>query len=84
MNQDLPFEVAANRNDISRLAFQFWEQARCPEGRDLEFWLRAETQLLAPQRSEAVKVKPVAAKPSSGKESLRVHSNTARQPVTRF
>jgi hypothetical protein len=44
-----------------------WENAGCPEGRDLEFWLKAETHALAPQRAEAVKVETVAAKPSFGK-----------------
>ena len=70
MNQDCASEVGANGDGISCLAFQLWEKAGCPEGRDLEFWMGAETYLLAPQTREAVKVETVAAKPSSGKKVL--------------
>jgi hypothetical protein len=84
MNQNCPSEVAATRNEISRLAFQLWEKAGCPEGRDLEFWLGAEAQLLAPQRPEALKVETVAAKPSSANRVPPVQFNTARRPVWRF
>jgi hypothetical protein len=84
MNQHCPSAVAANRSEISCLAFQLWEKAGCPEGRDLEFWLGAETQLLAAQKPGAVKVETVAAKPSPAKRVLRVESSTARQPVPRF
>ncbi len=45
-------ELAANGDGISCLAFQLWEEAGCPEGRDLEFWMGAEMRLLAPQRHE--------------------------------
>ncbi len=70
MTQNCIFEVAANREGISCLAFQLWEKAGCPEGRDLEFWLGAEKSLLAPHRPEAVNVETVAAKPSAGKSVL--------------
>ena len=70
MNQNCVFEVAANRDGISCLAFQLWEKAGRPEGRDLEFWLGAETHLLAPRRPGAVKVETVLVKPSSGKAVL--------------
>ena len=43
MNQSRVSEVAANGDEISCLAFRLWEKAGCPEGRDLEFWLGAET-----------------------------------------
>jgi hypothetical protein len=66
MNQNSPSEVAANHSEISCLAFKLWEKAGTPEGRDLEFWLAAETKILAPQRPEPVKAGTVAAKPSSG------------------
>jgi hypothetical protein len=38
-------KVDANGDGVSCLAFQLWEEAGCPEGRDLEFWLRAETSM---------------------------------------
>jgi hypothetical protein len=31
--------------EIARLAFSYWEKAGRPRGRDLEFWLQAESQL---------------------------------------
>lgn len=34
-----------NQETIACLARQLWEQAGCPSGRDLEFWLAAERQL---------------------------------------
>jgi hypothetical protein len=67
MNQNCVSGVAANGDGISCLAFQLWEEAGCPEGRYLEFWMGAETRLLAPQRPGAIKAATVAAKPSSGK-----------------
>ena len=84
MNHNCPSEVAANRNEISCLAFQLWENAGRPEGRDLEFWLGAETQLLASRRPEALKVETGAAKPSSANRVPPVQFNTARRPVRRF
>jgi hypothetical protein len=41
MNQEVS-KVDARGDGISCLAFQLWEKAGCPEGRDLEFWLGAE------------------------------------------
>ena len=43
MNQLCASGVAATPDETSCLAFQLWEKAGCPEGRDLEFWLGAET-----------------------------------------
>jgi hypothetical protein len=68
MNQNCVSDVAASRDGISCLAFQLWEKAGCPPGRDLEFWLGAETHLLAHQKPVAVKAVTVATKPSSGKK----------------
>ena len=70
MNHNCVSEVAANRNEISCLAFQLWDKAGRPEGRDLEFWLGAEAQFLTLVRPEVVKVETVAAQPSSGKRVL--------------
>ena len=70
MDENSVSEVASNGDGISCLAFQLWEKAGRPEGRDLEFWLGAETHLLALQKPEAVKVEAVVAKPSTGKRVL--------------
>ena len=70
MNQNFPPEIAKDQNEISRLACQLWEKAGSPEGRDLEFWLAAETQLVTLQSPEAAKVETVVAKPSFGSRRL--------------
>jgi hypothetical protein len=70
MNQNCVSGVAANRDRISCLAFQFWEEAGRPEGRDLEFWLGAETHIHTLQAPETVTVETVVAKPSSRKGVL--------------
>jgi hypothetical protein len=71
MDENRVSEATANGDGISCLAYQLWEEAGCPEGRDLEFWMGAETRLLATKRPEAVKLAIVAAKASSGKTVLR-------------
>jgi hypothetical protein len=76
MNQNCVSEVAAVQSEISSLAFQLWKRAGCPEGRDLEFWLTAETGRLAPRKPEAIEMQPVAAK-SAAKRASRVRSNKA-------
>jgi hypothetical protein len=43
MNPTCVPAAEANGDGISCLAFQLWEKAGCPEGRDLEFWLGTET-----------------------------------------
>ena len=49
MNQPCAPAVATNGDGISCLAFQLWEKAGCPEGRDLEFWLEGETHSAKPE-----------------------------------
>ncbi|HZR16990.1 MAG TPA: DUF2934 domain-containing protein [Verrucomicrobiae bacterium] len=62
--------VAGNEASVSRLAYQLWENAGRPAGRDLEFWLAAEAQVrtLAMSRHNPVapqsKIAEVADKPS--------------------
>ena len=70
MNQNSVAEVVVNQNGIACLAFQLWEKAGRPERRDLEFWLAAEKQLLAPQNPKAVNGGNVVAKPFSGPRVL--------------
>lgn len=36
--------------EIGLLAYFLWEAAGCPAGRDLDFWLQAEQQLLGPHK----------------------------------
>ena len=39
--------VSADESNVSRIAYQLWESAGRPAGRDLEFWLAAEAQVRA-------------------------------------
>lgn len=53
-----------DHEEIQQLAFQLWERAHSPPGRDLDFWLAAEHQLRAMHEardllaSKAGKVEP--------------------------
>lgn len=38
----------SNHDEIRELAFLLWEQAGCPAGRDREFWIKAEEQIVMP------------------------------------
>jgi hypothetical protein len=45
MNRRKVFKI--NQEDINRLAFMNWEKDGCPQGRDVDYWLEAESQLKA-------------------------------------
>jgi hypothetical protein len=47
MNKMIKQSVAAKETSVSRLAYQLWETAGRPAGRDLEFWLAAEAKVRA-------------------------------------
>jgi len=53
MNKTIEKSVAVNEASIGRLAYQLWEKASRPAGRDLEFWLAAEEQLRAAEKPAA-------------------------------
>lgn len=36
-----------NQSEIARLAYLNWQKDGCPAGRDLDYWLEAESQLKA-------------------------------------
>jgi Protein of unknown function (DUF2934) len=42
--------AASLRDETHRRAHELWQEAGRPEGRDLEFWLRAEWELLSSRR----------------------------------
>ena len=33
--------------EIAKLAYSYWEADGCPEGSDMRYWLRAESEVLA-------------------------------------
>jgi len=52
MNSMPPHHPEHRYEEISLLAYHLWQQAQCPPGEDLKFWLQAEQQLfgkLAPE-----------------------------------
>ncbi|HTL19005.1 MAG TPA: DUF2934 domain-containing protein [Patescibacteria group bacterium] len=47
MNKNMEKSVTENQASVSRIAYELWENAGRPVGRDLEFWLAAEAKLRA-------------------------------------
>ena len=45
MNKTIETTMKSDEATVSRLAYELWENAGRPSGRDLEFWLSAEAQL---------------------------------------
>jgi hypothetical protein len=45
MNNTIEKTVTNDETSVSRLAYQLWENAGRPLGRDLEFWLAAEVKV---------------------------------------
>lgn len=45
MNKSIEKAAASDEASVSRLAYQLWENAGRPAGRDLEFWLAAEAKV---------------------------------------
>ena len=53
LRQVLRQRLAAQSNEeIKARARELWEQNGCPAGRDLEFWLQAESEIKARERQE--------------------------------
>lgn len=42
--QTSPLSLAG---EIAKLAYSYWEADGCPEGSDMRYWLRAESEVLA-------------------------------------
>lgn len=87
--------VRITESEIGVAAYQMWEKAGHPPGRDLQFWLDAEKQLRAAAQvacvTPAAPRLPVAmdnhgaAKAASGRlGSSRPNSASAQQKVRRF
>jgi hypothetical protein len=48
---ELPVPIELDRSTIERRAWEIWQSEGCPNGRELEHWLRAEQEILARQSS---------------------------------
>lgn len=60
--------MSADNDKIAKLAYQIWDQEGRPEGRDMEHWLRAESDAAAKPKAVANKAKAAsAAKPKAAK-----------------
>ena len=68
-----------SHEENQRLAYQLWEEASCPSGQALDFWLKAEEQLLAasqPQQGRASMT------PGNGKSNgARANPKTAKRAM---
>ena len=47
MNHKTQQETTVSHDQIAQLARQTWSDEGCQEGRDVEYWLRAEQELMA-------------------------------------
>ncbi len=61
-----PNQPRINRDEIADRAYKLWCGADRPMGRDLEFWLKAEAQLLAVGRGRSPELG--AARPNEGQK----------------
>jgi hypothetical protein len=67
-------ETPAARDDIARLAQQIWEREGRQAGRDLEYWLQAERELLGRRNlTSATRPRP--------RTAATVPSQGARKPI---
>ena len=67
-------ETSANRAEIARLAQQIWEREGRQAGRDLEYWLQAERELLGRRNLAS----PTLPRPGT---VVTVPSQRARKPI---
>ena len=59
-------------NHVANRAYQFWEQAGRPHGRDLEFWVQAEAEVhAAPARGKAALGSAAACQPLQAAQPTR-------------
>ena len=62
----IPRHRAEHRyEEISLLAYHLWQQAHCPPGEDLKFWLQAEEQLFGKRERQAAAKAKAAGTPKS-------------------
>ncbi len=76
--------ATVDQGAIAQTAKGLWEKAGCPSGRDLEFWLSAESQLRGatqakPQTSAANQGKPAM---GSGWVSPTIKKEQEREPAS--
>ena len=94
MNKQVVSETSISRDQIALMAYEVWNKAGRPQGRDWEFWFEAERQLLASTKpastapaATTVKASPAPATtrettvpPVARMEPARVQSTPAQTP----
>jgi hypothetical protein len=70
--------VPNNHNEIASLAYQLWEQHGRPHGRDQEFWLQAEAQLLTGKPSSAATTAKRDTARATPAKAVTTQSNSSR------
>ena len=81
----MPNHRAENRyEETSLLAYHLWQQAACPPGEDLKFWLQAEEQLFGKRERLAASKAKVAVAPKTltkpaGNGSTKSQPKSAKQ-----
>jgi hypothetical protein len=78
MQNTIELSTEVKESEIRLAAYQMWDKAGRPAGRDLQFWLDAEAQLRA--ATKAASAKPVAPLSAKAPDSNGVHK-AARVPV---
>ena len=74
MRTESEHEMPTNRDDIARLAQQIWEREGRQAGRDLEYWLQAERELLGRRNLTS----PARSRPRT---AVTVPSQGERKPI---
>jgi hypothetical protein len=88
MNTTIEQSTKLDQAAISRIAYELWEKAGRPAGKDQQFWFEAEQQMKAAQAVPAIPVKlpPAAVKDSSPARPTklsRLSSNRRSGQLTR-
>jgi hypothetical protein len=81
MKKTMEQAVAMDEANVSRVAYQLWENAGRPAGRDLEFWLEAEARVRATSERASVAQKAEVAPVVAVAEKAPRASRPARNGV---
>ncbi len=84
MKIDIQEEIKVTHEEIARYAYLLWEEDGCPEGRDIDYWVKAETLLYqgASAEKEKAPVATAAAKPRVSKATTRSKAKSTPAETT--
>ena len=81
MTNNIKHSTSLNDSEVRVAAYQMWEEAGQPAGRDLQFWLNAEAQLRT--AAKVGPVKPAAHLSASTNNTADKSANVRSGPVQR-